>query len=247
MSIRRPSPKWIITTVAVVAVTALFVRLGFWQLDRLDERQATNVAAQSRLGQPSLDVDALIGEVGADLDESEYRRAVAVGVFDVAGEVLIRSQVYRGSAGFHVITPLIKSDGSAVLVNRGWVPLGMDEVPVNQASPIVANGTSRVEGWVHLSQLRPALGPVDDASEDLAVLSRVDIDRIQQQVGYSLEPVYVVQIRQGDPDLPVPLALPSFEDEGSHLAYAIQWFGFALILSIGSLLLVRRQRKRPSG
>ena len=84
------------------------------------------------------------------------------------------------------------------------------------------------------------------AGEHLAVLSRVDIDRIQQQVGYPLEPVYVVQIRQGDPDLPVPLALPSFEDEGPHLAYAIQWFGFALILSIGSLLLVRRQRKRPS-
>ena len=227
--------------VAVVAITAVFVRLGFWQLDRLDERRATNAVAESHLGQPPQDFDELTGEAGVELNDLEYRRTTTSGVFDVENEVLIRSQVYLGAAGFHVITPLIKSDGAVVLVNRGWVPLGLDEVPVGQASPIVANDTSRVDGWVHLSQLRPALGPVDDAGKDLAVLSRVDIDRIQQQVDYPLEPIYVIQEREGEPDLPVPLAAPSFEDEGPHLGYAIQWFGFALILAVGSILLARRQ------
>ena len=218
--VRRPSPKWIITLVTVAAITAVFVRLGFWQLDRLDERQATNAVAACRLSQAPQGLGVLIDKAGADLEVLEYRRTTTSGVFDVENEVLIRSQVYLGAAGFHVITPLIKSDGVAVLVNRGWVPLGMDEAPVGQASPIVVNGTSRVDGWVHLTQLRPALGPVDAPGEDLGTLSRVDIDRIRQQVDYPLELIYVVEAREGGPDLPVSLALPAFDDEGPHLGYA---------------------------
>ena len=87
---------------------------------------------------------------GSDLDSLGHHRALATGTFDPESEVLIRSQVYRDVAGFDVITPLISDDGSAVLVNRGWVPLNMDQVPVTSASP--PTGVVTIEGWLSPTQ-----------------------------------------------------------------------------------------------
>ena len=74
-----------------------------------------------------------------------------VGIFDPGEEVLVRSQVHDGIAGWHVITPLVLADGRAVLVNRGWVPLEMDAVPVPAAPP---SGQVTVTGWVSLTRVR---------------------------------------------------------------------------------------------
>jgi surfeit locus 1 family protein len=166
------------------------------------------------------------------------------GTFDADQELLIRSQVYRGSAGFHVITPLILSNGDAVLVNRGWVPLVLDSVPVAEAPPPA--GETVVEGWVELSRQRPFLGPTDPMEGRLDVMSRVDVPRIQQQMEVSLAPIYLVMVGPGGA-LPEPFGLPSFDDEGPHLGYAIQWFGFAATVLIGYFFLVRRRQKaRPA-
>ncbi len=238
MDRRLLQPKWILATLVMLLVAAIFVWLGLWQLNRLDERRSENAVGERQSSEPSTDLDHLLGEADGDYDGIEYRTANVDGTFDVDSEVLVRSQVYRGTAGFHVITPLIKDDGTAVLINRGWVPLNMDAVPV-PAVPIPASGL--VEGWVQLTHTRPPLGPQDPSDGRLVVMSRVNIDRIQQQVDYQLEPVYIVVERTDGEDLPVPLALPEFDDEGPHLAYALQWFGFAVILLVGYFFLVRKQ------
>jgi surfeit locus 1 family protein len=224
-------------TALVLVLAAGFIRLGFWQIDRHQQRVESNETALTRLGQPALT------DLGSAGEESRYRMARITGTFDADQELLIRSQVYRGSAGFHVITPLVLSDGSAVLVNRGWVPLVLDTVPVAEAPPPV--GETLVEGWVELSRQRPPLGPTDPLEGRLEVMSRVDVPRIQQQMGVPVAPVYLVMVGPGGA-LPEPLGVPSF-DEGPHLGYAIQWFGFAGIVLIGYFFLVRkRQKARPS-
>ena len=73
------------------------------------------------------------------------------------------------------------------------------------------------------------------------VVSRVDIDRIQMQVEYQLDPVYLVMVPSGGEDLPVQLSVPDFSDEGPHLGYAFQWFGFAVILLAGYYFFARKQ------
>ena len=236
---RLLTPKWIAATLIVLVLAAVFLRLGFWQLSRLDERREANSVGQQRFDEPPADLDHVLSQTDADIEEFEYQRVFTAGTFDVESEVLVRSQVYRGTAGFHVITPLVKRDGSAVLINRGWIPLTMDTVPVSEAPPVPAEG--RVEGWIHLTQTRPRLGPQDSVDGELVIMSRVDVDRIQQQVEYRLEPVYLVMENQFENDLPVPVAAPSFDDEGPHLAYSIQWFGFAAVLLIGYFFFVRRQ------
>jgi surfeit locus 1 family protein len=228
--------------VIVVALAILFINLGFWQLRRLEERRLENTVGESRLDADPVELDLLLEASGDDIDSLEFRRATATGVFQPDDEALVRSQVHQGVAGFHVITPLLGEGGNAVLVNRGWVPLDADEVPVEAAPP--PDGTVTVTGWVRPSQTRGALGPSDPDDGRLVTMSRVDIDRIQEQVPYELDPVYLSMLDDLEGDLPIAAEAPSFDDEGPHLAYAIQWFSFALIGLVGYFFLLRRAARR---
>ncbi len=230
-------PRWIVATVVVLLLAAIFVGLGLWQLDRLEQRQALNRMGESRLSQEPVDFAELLAEADGDFSSIQYRPIHVSGTYEPENEVLIRSQVELGQAGFHVITPFVTDDGWAVLVNRGWVPLNMDTPPVEARPP---EGSRELEGWVQLSQPRPALGR-EDPLGDQTVFSRVDIDRIGMEMIHALAPVYVVATEESDTELPVIVDPPAFDDEGSHLAYALQWFGFAAVALIGFFFLIRRK------
>ncbi|MGH8915659.1 MAG: SURF1 family cytochrome oxidase biogenesis protein [Acidimicrobiia bacterium] len=237
------TPRWIFAHLVVLTLVVVFVNLGLWQLNRLEERRLANAVGESRYGEAPVDIEVLLSAAGGDVESLEYRRATATGEFQPEHEVLIRSQVYQDAAGFHVITPLL-GEGIAVLVDRGWVPLGMDEVPVSEAAP--PEGEVTVEGWVRPTQERQGLGPADPAEGRLVAMNRVDVDRIQDQVPYPLAPIYLSMLGEqvtGEPILP---ARPTFDDEGPHLAYAIQWFGFTVVGIVGYVMLIRRSTKRSS-
>ena len=230
------TPKWIAAHVVVVVIAIVFINLGFWQLGRLEDRQLENQIAQSRYTAPPEELSVLVAAVGEDLESLRYRRATVTGSYETEHELLTRNQVYRDQAGFHVVTPLVTEDGGAVLVNRGWVPLLLDTPPITHASP--PSGEATITGWISPTQTRPALGPTDPAGGVLDVMSRINIERIQQQTPYDLAPVYLVLEGEGGDELPVALPPPEFSDEGSHLAYAIQWFGFTLTAIIGYWFLI---------
>jgi surfeit locus 1 family protein len=230
--------------IVVLVLAIVFVNLGFWQLRRLEERQLTNAVAEARYTAAPEALDVMLSAAGGDVDSLEYRRATFTGVFEPEHEVLIRSQVHQGSAGFHVVTPLVGEGGSAVLVNRGWVPLGLDSVPVLDAPP--PEGTVTISGWVRTSQQRQALGPEDPEDGRLVTMNRVDVGRVQQQVPFELVPVYVSLLGEQEVGRPILADEPAFDDEGSHLAYAIQWFAFTVIGIVGYLALIRRSSKRSS-
>ncbi|HSO49020.1 MAG TPA: SURF1 family protein [Acidimicrobiia bacterium] len=236
------SPRWVVAHIVVLALAVVFVNLGFWQLRRLDERRLTNQVGESRYAATPVDLAELLSAAGDDVESLEYRRATATGVFQPDQEILVRSQVYQGAAGFHVITPLLGESGSAVLVNRGWVPLGLDTVPVVEAPP--PEGEVTVTGWVRPTQERMSLGPTDPEDGRLVALNRVDIDRIEEQVPFELAPVYLSQLGDQEPDRPLLVSAPTFDDEGPHLAYAVQWFGFMVIGVVGYLMLIRRVSRR---
>ena len=54
---------------------------------------------------------------------AEWRSVEASGTYDTGAEVLIRNRSFDGAPGYHVVTPLVIADGTALLVNRGWIPL----------------------------------------------------------------------------------------------------------------------------
>ena len=242
-------PRWILSHVFVLTLVVVFVILGFWQLRRLDERKTYNALVESRQDLPTTTVQELLpGGPSATADEVDavvYTPVTVTGTYVPDQEVLIRNRTFDGVPGYWVLTPLVTDDGTAVAVNRGWVPFG----PTNPDGPwttfVPPGGRVTVTGMVQASQVRSdgLIGGPRDAEEGrLTTLSRVDIGRLQQQVDEPLYPL-AVDLRSQDPvqngDLPFPVPPPEL-GEGPHLSYAGQWFIFATLTLIVYPLLMRR-------
>lgn len=241
------SPRWIGALIVVATVVVVFVALGNWQLSRHREVQLANQVSSARIASEPVELSSMLAAAGTAVDSLENRRAVAVGMFVPEDEVLVRNQVNNGVAGFHVVTPFRFGDAT-ILVNRGWVPLEMDTPPVAAAPP--PTGTIEVELLLRASQPIPAVGRIEPEGE-LDVINRIDLDRLGQQFS-DLAPVWAQLITPDDPErIPIALDAPTFDDNGPHLAYAVQWFLFALTTVVGSVFLIRstarKSARRKSG
>ena len=233
-------------TLLVLAGAIVLARLGFWQLDRLAQRRAINATIDGRMAEPPAALD------GSAVDPAalEYRRVTARGVYDPGQEVVLRNRSLDGAPGVHVLTPLRLSGGGAVLVDRGWIPMG--EAGAEQRRAYAPPpGEVVVEGIARRSQ-ESGFGPQDPAPNPgqprLDAWFQVNIPRIAQQAGYPLLPIYVeLQPAPGDPQLPRRVAATDL-GEGPHLSYAVQWFAFAIILLAGYVAFAHQQLKRqPAG
>lgn len=238
------TPRWILTTLLAIAGVLLLIRLGIWQLDRLEWRRAFNARVSAQLNAPLLDLDK--GVPLGQLYDMEYRSVTVRGEYDPSQEVLLRNQVWQDRLGFHVLTPL-KIEGSdyAVLVDRGWIPF--DQAGQDLRAQFDELGVVQVSGMIRRGQAKPDFGGVPDPTLQpgetrLDAWNVVNLARIQQQVDLQLLPVYIQQAPEpGWTSLPYR-SLPEIElSEGSHFSYAIQWFTFAAILGLGYPFFLRRQ------
>lgn len=238
-------PSRIATIAFVLAVAVACVLLGRWQLSRLAERRALNEALESRIDLPAEPLDGLLAELdaGVPITELEFRTVTVTGVFGFQEEVLQRNRSHEGRQGFHVLTPLHLRDETAVLVRRGWVPVALDDPPIDEAEP--PHGQVTVTGIVRAPERHSGFGPADPGSGTLERVFWANPRRLDRQVSNPLVDL-VIDLRSIDPpptrdlDLPVPLATPSF-DEANHLSYAIQWFSFAIIALVGIGFYARSQ------
>lgn len=243
------TPRWLLSHVLVAALVVVMVNLGLWQLRRLDERREANAAAAAALAQPVADLAAVVdpgaGFDSAEAEAAELRRVRVTGTYAEGDQVLVRSRSLDGAPGRWVVTPLVLGDGTAVAVNRGWVPVSAEgaegPAPAEAAPP---GGTVTVEGVLRPTEERGRFGPADPDEGRLAHLARLDLARLQQQVDEDLYPL-AVQLTASEPaqpgDVPVPLPLPETGDEGPHLSYAVQWFVFSTIAAVGYAVILRRQ------
>ncbi len=238
MDRRLLGPKWIVAHLSVGVLAASFITLGLWQLDRLEERRETNRTGSERFSMEPVPFETIEDE---DPESIEYRRVTVVGRALSTSEVLVRSQVHLGTAGYHLIVPISHRGDAGVLVNRGWVPLGTEVGTTHHGQDL--SMWLKVEGWIHLTQERPAIGPQDPPDGILSVMSRVDIERVQQQTDPSVDiaDVYIVEIGEWGSEPPFQVEPPDFADEGPHLVYAVQWFGFTAVLAVGYVFLARRR------
>ncbi|HET6714369.1 MAG TPA: SURF1 family protein [Actinomycetota bacterium] len=229
-------PRWIGLTLFAVVVVGVCVRLGLWQLDRLEGRRDFNDRYASGLARAPRPLEDLLRDGGA----LAYRRAIAIGRYDTEHEVILYGRSLDGQAGNHVLTPLVLADGRAVVVDRGWVPFEMDEPPVAGAAP-PGETDVEVEGTLFAPQPGGA-GEIQAGMDRVTTMRSVDVDAIARDVSYDLVP-WFLQLRSQTPgggDLPVPAPLPELDD-GPHLSYAFQWFAFATIAAVGYVILVRHE------
>jgi cytochrome oxidase assembly protein ShyY1 len=239
-------PKWIAGHLLVLFVAVVFVLLGFWQLHRNDQKHEKDAAAKAKYAAPA----PALGPPGSE--PAPGARAEATGRYDAAGEALLRNRVHDGEGGYDLLTPLVLDDGTAVVVDRGWVPRNAVDgstasVERSTAALDPPAGPVTVRGLV--GESRP-LQPEDSVDQQAGrtTLPRVDLQRMQQDTASPLRAVYINAQYQnpapvdGRPALPTPP--PS--DDVNHLQYAFQWFAFALIPLVGwPIVLYRVSRRHP--
>lgn len=245
-------PRWILSHLFVVTVVVVMISLGFWQLGRLDERKATNAEVTAAMHQEAVPVAALLpagaDSTSEDVTAVDYRQVVVTGIYRPDEQVLVNNRTNNGAPGFWVVTPLVQADGTAIAVNRGWIPFTYtaDGSWDDFAPP---KGTVSVRGMIRPSQVRETDGlvssPKDAEQGTLRALARLDVGRLAQQISERIPPFYV-NLDAQDPqqgDLPVPVPPPELS-EGPHLGYALQWFAFSLLTLIVYPLLLRRYARR---
>jgi surfeit locus 1 family protein len=239
--VRHPllRPRWVVLHVIVAIAVPLFVVAGFWQLHRLDERRTENALIAERASQPPRSLDDVLAN--GDVD---HRRVRVTGTFDTSEEVVLIGRPGPGGVdGSHVLTPLVIDDQAAVLVDRGWVPPGLEDPPLRDAAP--PDGELTVTGVLLPTEGTGALARGGEQGE---LVDRIDVARIARPSDHRFltKDVYVLlQMQDPSPDeLPKPVE-PRRLGEGPHLGYAVQWFLFVPTLIAVYVVLLRQQVKRP--
>ncbi len=239
------SLAWLFTTLLVFTGTAVCIRLGMWQLDRLDQRRAFNTQVESMRAAKLLDLNQNVPD---NISSMEWRTVTVTGEYDFANQVALRNQYNGDQYGYHLITPLLfdSSTGlgqAAVLVDRGWIPADGNSTPERDAWRQYDEwGQVTVTGQIRLGQAKPAIGGVADAeSSRLDFWNNFNVARMSEQSPYPILAVYI-QPNVNENDSPPIAFQPVVElTEGSHFGYAVQWFSFAAILFIGYPFYLQKQ------
>jgi cytochrome oxidase assembly protein ShyY1 len=241
------TPRWIGWLALTLAAATVMSLLGFWQLHRYEERseinsriEAADVADPAPLAQ-LLDTPGPGQQVGpAAPGETGWAMVDATGRFDDTYEVLVRGRTVSGRVGFEVVTPLVLPDGSAVLVNRGWVPPAEGGAAAAPEVPPPPAGEVTVVGRVRFSESGPR--PVD-LHQGYLQTRRINLDAIAPHLPY---PLYGAFLQMESPSDPGLTTLPvRRENAWLNGGYAVQWWIFAAMALAGFGWFVRREAHRP--
>jgi len=220
-----PGVRDVVGLVIAVTVAAGCVRLGVWQLDRLQQRRARNAEVRAAGERPAVEARA-----GLPADSAANRRVHAAGRYDYAHQQLWRGRSYEGVPGVALVTPLLLADGSAVFVDRGWAP-SPDAAHVDEQAYREPDTADVLGLGFRAPRGRGDVNPV----------------ALRDSLPYPVLP-FILQQLPSSTGRYRPLAPglmrwpPPPPDDGPHLSYAIQWFCFAVIILVGSAVLLGKSR-----
>ena len=240
----RP-PWW--ASLVTFALVALLCWLGFWQLDRAAQKRSLGALYAERAALPPVVLNRAQGPRTRE-EAMAWRRVEATGSYDGAFQILLDNQVVAGIAGYFVFTPFrFEGEDAWVLVNRGWVPAGLDRQVVPEVVLLDSDVDIRIRG---IAKPAPNTGLIlgEPMLEALApgTYRAPLIDRVwlSDQMGRDLLP-YVVRLDPAMADGFLREWRVPGTGEARHLGYAFQWFALAVTLFL-IYVFVNLKRARPT-
>ena len=225
-------------TFLALLLLPMFMALGYWQLDRAKQKKELQEQYDARGMAPAI---RLMGK-DRKAEQLRFYRVVVEGKYETQHQILLDNRVHAAQAGYHVITPVhIKGSKTRVLVNRGWVPVGVDrgvlpDIKTPQTH-VVIRGIATVPNSKAFLLKQPA--PIIKGTWP-KVWQTVDMRRVRQGVSYPVLPVVVLL----DPDSKAA----GFTREwrrldrsiSVHRGYAVQWYAMATAVIVGFVILAWR-------
>ncbi|MCP3673319.1 MAG: SURF1 family protein [Gammaproteobacteria bacterium] len=220
--------SWVLL-LGTIVFTILFAQLGFWQLDRADEKDLIQKDIEQSFAAEPASLSSIIGESWKDL---RYRKIEATGHFDDSFQIYLDNRIYNGKAGYHIVTPFyLEGSDAAILVNRGWVFVGRDRKVLPEVS--LPTGMISLKGRLSSPRSKPTIFGDDEMPDAYSekLWTYLDIDYVSKKYQIKLEPFMILQ--ENDIEDGLLRQLPDYESNVTmHLGYAVQWFAFALFLAL---------------
>lgn len=215
----RPNGRLLLFFLPLLPIT---LGLGFWQLQRADQKRELLATYESRRQSAPIPVTSV--DQGS---EHLYVRVEVDGVPDTGHQFLLDNRMRNGRPGFEVLTPVALADGTWVLVNRGWIAAGATRAQLPDIPPLA----ERVHWVGYLYQVpgKPLILGGDEAAGWPQVVEQIDRAQLERRLGH---PLFTDVVRlEHSPGLDTTWAMVNLPPE-QHIGYAVQWFAMAAALAI---------------
>jgi len=245
--LRRIRPR-AVPTLAAIAAVLVFVAAGQWQQRRMHEKEALRAEFDAATAVAPLDLAARTERT--DWNALRYRKVTASGEYDARRQILVDNRVHDGRAGYHVITPLVLTDGRLVLVNRGWTAQGASRAALPQVLPPA--GPVTVQGRIAI----PPVGAFELAKESTSgstsgyLWQNIDAARFSAATGRVVLPIVIEAVNPPsgparEDGLVRDWLAPDFGVE-KHEIYMVQWYALAVLaIVLWGTLNLRRSKPSP--
>lgn len=236
------SSKWLGYFVLAVIFATACVFLGRWQMDRRAEtlaeinRVVTNYSATPI---PFADIKDQFRTLDP---EREWTQVELRGSYDLDGQRVVRNRPLNGQPGYDVVVPFRLTTGEAVVIDRGWLPIGNNTPGRPDVVPAPPTGEVTV-----VARLKPSEPKLDRGAVD-GQLASIDLQGFAEELPYSIATGAYGQLASEDPavqPMPTPFPKPATE-EGTHLSYSLQWFAFGVLMFIGFGYAARQQARNAA-
>lgn len=227
-------------TLAGLFFLGLTLWLGNWQLSRAEYKRGL----QAQYDRMREDGEVQVGSASVDKAGMLYRPVRVRGEFLPGGEIFIDNRIYKGRAGYHVLAPFrIENSAQHVLVNRGWVGLAdgrRDSLPAVRpiAGVVVLHGVA-VDPLSRYLELK-------GAEPRGRLWQNLDFERYRRGFGRPLQPILIEQTSDTGDGLVRDWPRPD-TGVGTHISYAIQWFGLATAIVVLWLVLNLKRENAAEG
>ena len=207
--------------------------MGFWQLDRADQKEAMRSEYEQKSHGNPLDLNNAGDGLRSDAGRMRWQHSQAQGQFQLDEIFLLDNQIMHGKAGYYVyLSFLLTGKHQQVLVNYGWVPAGSDRrVAPTLDFPQEETVITGVAKDVPSTGIKLAETTEEKLGNNIYRLQTLDLQTLAEKRNGELLP-YVLRL-----EAPAPKGFfrdwpePGFGKE-KHLGYAFQWFALATALVI---------------
>jgi surfeit locus 1 family protein len=235
-------------TILMLALAAVCVYLGNWQMQRLGEKEALIAAVDQRLDAAPVPLPTSGQWSSLDAEALAFQPVEFAGRFRYSQTVTVFTSLAnaRGAAsgpGYWVVTPFVLDQGGTVFVNRGFIPQEFQSAAVTDADdaeePVTITGLFRPADPAGFMTPEPNMSDRIDWVRDPA--------RLAQMVDPALAPIapFYVDMPAGAPGEFPQGGETVIEFPNNHLGYAYTWYGFAIVAVVMLGFWLWRQRKVP--
>ena len=229
--------RFLVPFILILATMAFLVSLGFWQLDRADQKRTIEASIQkANTGVVELIVNQ------NELLNKEYYEVRLQGSYISDKQFIYDNQIVDQASGYYVLTPFVLTGQSnAIMINRGFIPWNGRR---DQLDDIAVDSTYReIKIQVSRPIKRIELKTSDISNQFPVLIQAIDFDVIEEISSTSFVDVIGLLDPSSDDGF-VRKWEPYTGSIEKHIGYAIQWFLMALVLGIIGIRIGLKQRKK---